>query len=749
MRTLKGTRGRLAVAAVAVAGVLALLLASGTAIVSAEQQDQEKIPYYRAGTRLVAIPVYVTSGDGTPVRDLTASDFEVKEGRTTCRIESVEFIDHTATSADAYAIIPPESRRQFLLLFDLSFSNMMGLRKAREAGFDFLINKTSENDLIAVATISGRGGVRLLCPFGPSKALAAKMIASLELGQQMKFRDPAGFAFDSDLDYVDEMITQMTTEDTSGTVQKGVDSAASEGELAALEALHDTFRAAERANDRVYTALIANYVGIFKALSEGLGSMRGRKNVILFSEGFDQENLTGTNMADLERQSNAMATLNTNNTFTTDLSVTQSQQDLLGIFQKVLREFSNENTVFYVVDTGRFSEATKDADRRRSGQGSLYQFADETNGELFANRADLESVLDEIAQKTSAGYVVTFQPPKEGKPGEFRKISISVKRSGLKVNHQAGYSFEKEYSEFNPAEKQLQLAEFIVKDIVSTRIPFTFDAVVFEGNVKYGRVPVVVEIDGKGLTEARGKRKEKIIQAEVYGYLLTENNTPVDYFFDYVTFSTDEAKKTLADGGIKYYGLLVGKPGRYKIKVIVRDSELGMISSQINQVTIPDFTTGELHVSGPVFIEMGQKWINFFANANQEATGRREGHPVGFPYQWGPRALAPACNPDLSAAMPEVIFLRFQGLRMASAGQPSIDMKFEILDSSGNKRDVQPKALVDKRFNADTGSYDVVLQFGLGGMGLKPGQWRLRLMLKDLMTGNEAFAEAPFVIPGS
>ena len=181
----------------------------------------------------------------------------------------------------------------------------------------------------------------------------------------------------------------------------------------------------------------------------------------------------------------------------------------------------------------------------------------------------------------------------------------------------------------------------------------------------------------------------------------------------------------------------------------MRDSELGMISSLIRQVSIPDFTAGELHVSGPVFIEMGQGWINFFANANQEATGRRAGHPVGFPYQWGPRSLAPACNPELSAAVPEVVFFRFQGLHMASAGQPRIDMQFELVDSSGGKREVQPKALIDKRFNTDGRTYDVVLQFAIGGMGLEPGQWRLRLKLKDQLSGNEALAEAPFVIAGN
>jgi len=110
--------------------LLAVALCFVAFTAAAAPQEQEKIPYYRAETKLVAIPVYVTSKDGKPVRDLTRDDFEVKEGRTVCTIDSVEFIDHMQVSADAYAITPPENRRQFLLLFDLSFSNLTGLRKA-------------------------------------------------------------------------------------------------------------------------------------------------------------------------------------------------------------------------------------------------------------------------------------------------------------------------------------------------------------------------------------------------------------------------------------------------------------------------------------------------------------------------------------------------------------------------------------------------------------------------------------------
>jgi len=143
---------------------------------------------------------------------------------------------------------------------------------------------------------------------------------------------------------------------------------------------------------------------------------------------------------------------------------------------------------------------------------------------------------------------------------------------------------------------------------------------------------------------------------------------------------------------------------------------------------------------------MRQNWINFFGNAKQEAAGRRAGQPVAYPYQWGPRTLAPAINPPVGASLPEIVFIRLHGLNF-STGAPRADMKFEVVDAAGKAVEVKPRALIDKRQDAKAGTYDMVLQFGIGAMGLEPGQYRLRLKIKDALGGGEAAADTPFVVP--
>jgi VWFA-related protein len=744
MNHISGKTIRLAALCLMIAALLPVYLVDGVAA-AGRQEDQQKIPYYRAETRLVAIPVYVTGTDGKPVKGLSAADFEVREGRNTCKINSVEFIDYMQTTADAYAIIPPESRRQFLLLFDLSFSNITGIRKAQQAGYEFLTKKTSPNDLLAVATISGRGGIRLICPFGAGRAQAAYAISTLELGNQLVYRDPAGFAFDDVLKSVESDILKQSESTSDSGLYTEQDSARAQNDLMAMEQLHEALKMAQRAEEKVYADLIGRYVSIFNALSSSMNAFHGRKNIVFFSEGFDQDEVSGLNMNELASQSEAWSTLSVNTVSSADISVRQSQQDILGTLKKVLNNFNQANTVFYVVDVSRFSEDSTAATGRRNTQGSLLQFADETNGVLYNNLNDLSVALNEIAEKTSAGYLVIFEPSKPGKPGEFRKVNISVKQPGLKVSHQVGYSFEKDYTVLSPAEKQLQLAEYVVKDIISNRIPFVFDAQVFDGNERLARLPVIIEIPGSELTDKALKRKADLIQIELYGYLLGEDNTPVDFFFDYIRFTTKEAIKNLSEGSIKYYNLLVAPPGNYKVKCIVRDSELGMISSNIRPINVPDFSKRELRFSGPIFIDLKSGWLNFFNNTKMQATGRRTGQPVEYPYLWGQRTLAPAINPVVSASMPDLVLFRCHGLDLSS-GDPKVDVKFEIVDPVGNAVEIKPESLFDRKQDLTADTCDLIFQFHLASSNLKPGQYRLRMKLTDLLTNNSGAAEVPFVV---
>ncbi|HUX05680.1 MAG TPA: VWA domain-containing protein [Acidobacteriota bacterium] len=720
---------------VALSAAILTLTAAGQ-----DEPVQKKPFYYKIEANRVAIPVYVTDADGKPVTGLGKDDFEVRERRDICRIETVEFIDHTKPANRVYEITPPESRRQFLLIFDLSFSNTAGIRAARSAGIKFLLEQTTPLDLIAVVTLSQRGGVDLLCPFSTQRSQALHSVAGLGLGQSLKYRDPAGFAFDSELESIQNEITSL--QDVEQGLSRGGDYAD------ALQNMGDIMKMNKSLDYQRYTGVVTRYIGVLEALATGLRSLHGRKNVIFFSEGFDQKALTGKTLSELEADAAQMATLNPENVSAIDSSGRYGSVALQRAFASLLDEFSRGNSVFYVVDIGRLdaSDASEHETRQR-GQNTLFQFANETNGLLYMNINNIESILDDIAGRTSASYLVVFEPSSPGQPGEFRKVEISVKNPKLTVNHQEGYFVEKEYQDFTPQEKMIQLSEFISKDLISQRILFDFEPQFFKGNDSQVRIPIILEVDGDSILALKQRRRNDNIAVEIYGYLVDDKNKPLDFFFDIINFSTPDQKKLLETKGIKYYGLLVAPPGRYKIKCLVRDSELGAISSQIQIVQVPNFDKGVLRMSGPIFVESSDKWMNMLKKAKMEATGRREGQPVDYPYIWGERIWTPSLNPMINPAKPELLYIRMYNLLLhPEQNIPQVSMKFEVIDSDGGSMTLKRVSLVDRKENAEESTYDLLFQINLSELDLKPGQHWMRFSITDTLSDNEISSEVPFII---
>src|SRR5436305_1271352 len=109
----------------------------------------------------VEVPVQVVR-DGQPVRGLTRDDFEVYDGRTRQTLTGFHAVDLAAPAAQRAATVPPAGRRQFLLLFDLAFSDPKSVVKAREAARELVIKGLRPGDLVGVATYSAARGSQLV-----------------------------------------------------------------------------------------------------------------------------------------------------------------------------------------------------------------------------------------------------------------------------------------------------------------------------------------------------------------------------------------------------------------------------------------------------------------------------------------------------------------------------------------------------------------------------------------------------------
>ena len=121
---------------------------------------------------VVEVPVYVTSKAGQPVKGLTQGNFQVLDGRKELPIVGFEVVDLTlpadAPQARPASEIPAAARRHFLFLFDLLFSDVAAVARAREAALSFVRGQMHPADLAAVA-LNGARGTELVLGFSSDR----------------------------------------------------------------------------------------------------------------------------------------------------------------------------------------------------------------------------------------------------------------------------------------------------------------------------------------------------------------------------------------------------------------------------------------------------------------------------------------------------------------------------------------------------------------------------------------------------
>jgi VWFA-related protein len=246
-------------------------------------------PTFRTGVALVTVPVYVSDSAGRPVSGLGASDFEVQEDGKTVAVASVHEIDAGQLAVRGMAPqVAAAARRQFLLLFDLSFSSASGLVRARAAAIDFVRDELGPSDLAGVATTSVQNGVKLLVSFTSDRAELAKAIESLGLLHLDRGPDPLGLTYE---------FAQPGQDLASANPMEAMDSEDVRPRSRGLAELQEMIRQFlilyRQAEASSYAQRASGAMDGLRELAEALGAVQGRKQILFLSSGFSDRAVVG------------------------------------------------------------------------------------------------------------------------------------------------------------------------------------------------------------------------------------------------------------------------------------------------------------------------------------------------------------------------------------------------------------------------------------------------------------------------
>jgi VWFA-related protein len=673
----------------------------------------------------VEVPVQVLR-DGEPVRGLTADDFEVYEGRRKMPITGFEVLDLSSAPANPAAAprqpLPPAARRNFLLLFDLSFASPKSLVRARDAA-GALLGTLHPSDLVGVATYSTTRGPKLALGFTPDRRQVREVLANLSRPEMFdRSADPLRLMVDSTIEFSVDPGSDKGASSTN--TRKETDAALLNENLASLT------QQLERGTYEQKGADVLALTRSFADFARMMSGIEGRKYVVYLSEGFDSSLLFGSSdEGDVDRMTQATTS---GEIWKIDSGMRYGNTQATTQLEKMLEEFRRADCVIQSVDVGGLREGGELGNKAANGQDSLFLMADATGGELYRNFNDLSSAMGEVLKRTSVTYVLAFQPEDLKRDGAYHKVRVELKNGsrGVRVVHRPGFYAPKPYTQQNAVEKLLSAGRQVVSGVEAGAIRTSILAAPFQiGNPTY--VPVLIEVDGTDLlagTPAGGK-----LPAEIYAYALEPSGAVRDFFSQTVGLDLAKVAPALKQSGLKFFGHLDLPPGDYSLRVLVRNGATGASTLRVVPLQVPELkAAGGPVLLPPFFPEPQGKWL-----VVREAP--REGdRQVPYPFMMGEEPYIPASMPVLAPGQEARMSLVGYNL-----GEGRLRVESKVLTQDGQDLGAADLRVLSREVGGAEAPDRLLTSFKPAR--LQPGEYLLLVTLTDAQGRSES-SSTPFVV---
>ena len=708
-----------------VASLVALALLPAPAVRSQEERF--------AGTTdviLVQIPVHVTR-DGEPVRGLTAENFEVLEGRKKQKVVGLDVFDLELLPTDGMtldeveAAVPAAGRRNFVMLFDLSNSLPAGLIRAREAAYDLARNGLHPSDLVAVATYSKSQGIRILMSFSTDRAQLEAALDDLGLAQPFEtINDPLRLRIAELAPSVNES-GAFTPGSGGGTGFRG------RWGPAILAQLKDLSTLTGRVTRDQIKQQIFDLSTNLDALATLLDSAAGRKQVVLFSQGFDSEVVFGT--TDVSRLQEIAQNVEYGEFWRVDGDERFGASDAQSSLLAMLERFNRSDCAVHTVDVAGLVAGGDAATVQAAGQSfgggkadrghdGLALMSNQTGGEFYRNFNDLTEAMDELLDRTSVTYVLSVEPRDLVLDGSYHPLKIKLKgvEKGIDLSHRPGYYARRPYSELNALERQMVTAEQLVAGQPGGSIGTDLLAAAFPGSESSAYVLTAIEVDGRTLVAGH---PDNMVPAEIYTYAFDERGQIRDFFSQAVALDLYKIGYRL-DTGFKLLSHLELPPGRYEVRSLVRNARTGASGLAVRNVEVPAFAGGEPVLLPPFFIEPDDHWL--------VGRGERDDGLARYPLMGTDKPMVPASHPRLVSDQQIPVLLVGHDL------PASLEAEGRLIGPDGK---VHESVAIDiERRAGDRGDGERLLAKLLAS-NVKPGEYQLIVTVRG--DGREATSSVP------
>ncbi len=632
-------------------GVVTALLCLGAA----------QAPQFAATVNVLRLEVVVNTADGHFVPDLDVADFEVFVAGARSRVLAAIEVDHgmpRGEPAEEIADSPAEfaatplaeatalsQSRNFLALVDLAHMDARSLRYSRAAAREFFAKVVMPQDRVAVAIYSPRRGLELAVPFTTNHDIAE---AWLE-----------GFG------------TDRATE--------SVESAGDGIDLAAFRDIggqEDTARFVEEL-DAIRVAMAAyDFLLALQDMTRALSAVAGSKHVLFFSRGLPDQMLLNTDFRDEAIDVVDAARLQgvVIHSFNPTVTPLSDVHDLADIGSKLRTDQADLNR-------GRPMEGTV-LPTGVEDRGVLNMLAHETGGTTTYFRHNLSKGLAAMETASRRHYVLAVAMPGNTDSAKGR-VEVAV-RDG----HQLRVSWVRSHIGA-PAEASASLHGSLLR--TAEAIEFgnevdEFSAAVLVDAVSMvdhiGKLAVAIEISAQELHRLSILADGDALEFEVLGLVVNSRRLVEDHFRGRISLASSLELSRDDSPPLRYTNLLSSSIGEHYVKILLRESATGALTTRGFRFVVPASPASALRVAAFAVVE---------PDAPVVAGNVRSERPVGVrsdslrgPFMFDGRSVAPSLSPEfLPGQQVTLVATIFNVVAHPFTGQPNLSVAAEVQGSDG------------------------------------------------------------------
>jgi VWFA-related protein len=539
-----------------------------------EPLNAQQRPVFRSTREVVSIDVVVRDRQGNIVRGLTAADFEIREdGRPQELLNFTfqEIADRPASAAGVSVLAEAEARmadplksaaappapeaarpmpsdtfagrRLIVLLFDVSSMQPEDVQRSIDAARKYVKEQMSAADLVAIASVATSLDVLTDFTGEPERVDAA-------LGW---------------LAYTDGLATDPPAESTLAAEEAAAAAEETAGEASELDMFNNDVR-----------------LRALRTLAETLAPIEQKKAILYFSAGMQRSGQD--NMVELRSAINAAVRAH----------VAIYPIDVRGLQAVVpAGDASQRSAGGQAMFSGR--AVAQQFARLAGSQDTLTTLAGDTGGRAFTDTNDFGEAFARVQRDMSGYYLLGYSSTNTMRDGRFRRVQVRVRRGDLRVEARAGYYAPRDFQHTSRGDRETQLQEQLFAAVSATDLPVLVTGGYFRLSADRYYVPISVAVPGSAVPPAlQGKTT-----LDVLGAIRDEQGRPLGRIRQ--TMELEAGTSGTLDGRqVLYQSGVTLPPGRFAVKVVVRENTSGLIGSFETPIVVPELKQAPVKVSSVI-----------------------------------------------------------------------------------------------------------------------------------------------------